>query len=62
MYLLTLRFLLNELARLTVLNTVKRASLFNRDLRVLTEMLQGLKIRERGTSCKVGAKNLLLSL
>ena len=30
----TLRSLLNELACLTVLNTVKRASLFNRDLRV----------------------------
>ena len=31
---LTLRSLLNELARLTVLNTVKQASSFNRDLRV----------------------------
>ena len=30
----TVRSLLNELARLTVLNTVKQASLFNRDLRV----------------------------
>ena len=30
----TLRSLLNKLARLTVLNTVKQASLFDRDLRV----------------------------
>ena len=30
----TLRFLLNKLAHFTVLNTVKQASLFNRDLRV----------------------------
>ena len=31
----TLRSLLNEQARLTELNTVKQASSFNRDLRVL---------------------------
>ena len=31
----TLRSLLNELARLTVFSTVKRASSFNRDLRVV---------------------------
>ena len=31
----TLRSLLNELAHLTVLNTVKRVSLFNRDLTVM---------------------------
>ena len=32
----TLMSLLNELARLTVLNTLKRASSFDRDLRVAT--------------------------
>ena len=36
---LTLRSLLKELPRLTVLNTVKQASLFNRDLRVIKAML-----------------------
>ena len=35
----TLRSLLNELARLTVMNTVKQASLFNRDLRVKKTIL-----------------------
>ena len=39
-WLATLRSLLNELARLTIVTTLKRASLFKRDLRV-TEMTQG---------------------
>ena len=37
----TLRSLLNELARLTVFSTVKRASSFNRDLRVLEGQIKG---------------------
>ena len=40
----TLKSLLYELACLTVLNTVKRASLFNRDLRVVAKALQCSKI------------------
>ena len=36
----TLRSLMNELARLTVLNTVERASSFNRDLRVIVKAVE----------------------
>ena len=36
----TLRSLLNEVALLTIVTIVKRASLFNRDLRVLRQQAQ----------------------
>ena len=42
----TLRSLLNELARLTVFSTVKRASSFNRDLRVCAIFLENLNFND----------------